>query len=90
MANLFASDCILLVGEGEVRVAHPHDDVLVIQRCSRGVVASVFDVEFDVLEFEGFASSVARALYALRRAEEPEECDEDDVDDMSIEGAHIG
>ena len=62
VADLFASDCILLVGEGEVRVAHPHDDALVIQRCSRGMVASVFDVEFDVLEFEGFASSVPGAL----------------------------
>ena len=58
MADLFAADCILLVGEEECRKGDFADVRLVIQRAVwiGGVVYGVVDCEMDVAQEVGLAA----------------------------------
>lgn len=53
MADLFATDGILLVKEFQRRESDAAEDVLVIQRCCRSVVDGAIDCEVDMFEEEG-------------------------------------
>ena len=89
-ANFLAFDGILLVGKGELDILKSKYDSFVIQRCSRGEIVAAIDAEFDVLEFERFASSLARSFDVLGGAQEPEVGNDDEVDDMGVEGPPLG
>jgi hypothetical protein len=57
VTNLFALDSILLVSEREGGIGDALEVVLVIQRCSDGIVHCTIHGELDVLQLEGSAAS---------------------------------
>ena len=91
MANLFASDGILLVEELQGREGDSREDILVMQRCRGGVVDGAIDGEVDVLEEEGLGASLGRGrVEVFGGTEEPEEGDNDEVADVAVEGPEFG
>ena len=90
MANLFASDGILLVGELQGRVGDPRDEGRVIHRCRWGVVHHVTKGEMDVAQLKGLAAGAdSGRLKVLGGAEQPEEGNNDEVDGMLVEGTVV-
>ena len=88
VAYLFAFHCVLLVGELEAALADVRDDVRVIQRRGWGPVDGVVNGEVDVSVLEGLGASLGHSRQgALGWSQEPEEGDDDEIDDVSIEGS---
>ena len=88
VAYLFASHSVLLVGEGESSVLDACDAILVIQRRCGGGVDGAAHGENNISELEGFASCLASRFFEVFGwAGEPEEGDDDEVNDSTIEGA---
>ena len=87
MSYSLTADSILLVSEFEgcvVEMGH------VIQRCCSGGVGHAVASEVDMSQQEGLAAAFLVAGKVLRRAEEPVEGDDDEVDDMGVEAPEFG
>ena len=88
MANLLATDSVLLVVERECRSREGVDIAQVIQRTGGGVDYATIGVEGDVAEAEGLRACLGSVgLQVFGRAEQPEEGGDDEVDGMGVEGA---
>ena len=88
MANLFTSDGVLLLGEGE-RCILDARHLVVIQRGRGSVENLVVDGEVDVLVAEGLASGFRVAVDILGGSEQPVEADNSEVNDLTNEGAAL-
>ena len=87
VAYLFAFDCVLLVGKFQGSVGDALD-VCFIQRSSRGGVDMAVNREVDVPELKGLGSSFrCGRLSVFGRPQEPVESNDDEVNDMSVEGS---
>ena len=91
MADLLATNGILLVGESETSMGDSHDVIHVIQRCRNGVVDFVINGEVDVLETKRLsAASLFLSLGVFTGAEEPEEGDNGEVDGDLVDESPLG
>ena len=85
VANLFTSDGVLLVGEGERRILdalHP----VVIQRGHGSVDNLVVNGKVDVLIAADLATRFRITMDIFGGSEQPVESDNDEVNDVTIEG----
>ena len=88
---MFAFDSILLVGEFQACVFDALDDVRVIQRCCGRVVDSAVNGEVDVSVAEGLGACIrVFRVGVFGRSEEPEEGNDDEVNDVLVEGSILG
>ena len=89
VADLFPADRILLVVEfqrGELNGG----DVRVIQRCCRCGVDFASHGEVDVAEGERLGASLrSGGVEVLGRTQEPPEADDDEVNDVCVEGSEL-
>ena len=86
VANLFATDSVLLVVERERRSRDGVDIAQVIQRTVRGGHYAVVKVEGDVAVAKGLGASFrCVGVDILSGAEEPEEGGDDEVDNVGVE-----
>jgi hypothetical protein len=87
VADLLASDSVLLVSEGK---CGPHEAayIHVIQRWVSGADMAVGGVKVDVAEPEGLGPAVGRAEEVLGRAKHPEETNDGEVDGL-LEGPDV-
>jgi hypothetical protein len=88
VANLFTPDAVLLVKEFQRRVVYAFEYVPIIQRGEGGRVVHAIYAEMDVLEEEGLRARFRiGGVSVFCWAEEPEECHNDEVNNVLVEGA---
>ena len=89
VANALAFESVLLSDKFWSRGASVWKSV-VIQGRIGGVADHASNVEMDVLEFKGLCASIRHAgVTAFGRPQEPKECHNDKVNDVSIEGSTL-
>ena len=90
MADLFTTHGILLVEELQGREGDSREDVLVIQRRGGGVMDGAINGEVDVFEEEGLRPCfLGGGEQAFGGSEQPEEGDNDEVNDVTVEGSQF-
>lgn len=89
LCDLFATDGVLLVSEGE-RGMRDVGYVYVIQRGVRGAEYAIPDGKVYVVKLEGLRAARAGGVGVLGRAHEPEESGDGEVGAMAVEGSMDG
>ena len=83
MADLLATDCILLVIERKRSFRHGVD-VQVIQRGVRGGIQAASNGERNVTEAEGLRAAFATGVEVFGGSEEPEEANDAEINGMLV------
>ena len=86
MANTFPSDSVLLVSEFQGSVGDALDGGVIQGRGQSGMDGAIYG-EMDVSQLEGLGAGVGTGgLCVFGRPEEPVEGDDNEVEEMSVEG----